>query len=93
MYSDAKAKAATLGEFNFFNAWMSQPKSQLGTFRAWAGKDSDIRYEMTYSFEFHTDQNIQLLSLLSPHRYLLLDTTRYRSAYPCRRQCSDRNRH
>jgi D-galacturonate reductase len=44
VYSDAKAKAATLGEFNFFNAWMSQPKSQLNTFRAWAGKDSDIRY-------------------------------------------------
>ena len=41
---DAKAKAATLGEFNFFNAWMSQPKSQLNTYRAWAGKDSDIRY-------------------------------------------------
>jgi D-galacturonate reductase len=45
VYSDAKARAATLGEFNFFNAWMSQPKSQLETFRAWAGKDSDIRLE------------------------------------------------
>lgn len=43
VYSDARAKAAKLGEFNFFNAWMSQPKSQLETFRAWAGKDSDIR--------------------------------------------------
>jgi hypothetical protein len=43
VYSDARAKAAQLGEFNFFNAWMSQPKSQLETFRAWAGKDSDIR--------------------------------------------------
>ena len=43
VYSDAKARAATLGEFNFFSAWMSQPKSQLETFRAWAGKDSDIR--------------------------------------------------
>lgn len=43
MYSDAKARAQTLGEFNFFSAWMSQPKSQLETFRAWAGKDSDIR--------------------------------------------------
>ena len=40
---DAKAKAAALGECNFFSAWMSQPKSQLETFRAWAGKDSDIR--------------------------------------------------
>lgn len=43
VYSDAKAKAQALGEFNFFSAWMSQPKSQLGTFKAWAGKDSDIR--------------------------------------------------
>ena len=43
VYSDAKARAKTLGEFNFFSAWMSQPKSQLETFRAWAGKDSDIR--------------------------------------------------
>ncbi len=44
VYSDAKARAQTLGEFNFFSAWMSQPKSQLETFRAWAGKDSDIRF-------------------------------------------------
>jgi D-galacturonate reductase len=44
VYSDARARAREqLGEFNFFNAWMSQPKSQLETFRAWAGKDSDIR--------------------------------------------------
>ena len=43
VYSDARARAATLGEFNFFSAWMSQPKSQLETFKAWAGKDSDIR--------------------------------------------------
>lgn len=46
-YSDARARAAALGEFNFFNAWMSQPKSQLETFRAWAGKDSDIRFVPT----------------------------------------------
>ncbi|TFY80285.1 hypothetical protein EWM64_g3729 [Hericium alpestre] len=44
---DARARAATLGEFNFFNAWMSQPKSQLETFRAWAGKDSDISYYLS----------------------------------------------
>ncbi|KAH0590531.1 hypothetical protein H2248_000677 [Termitomyces sp. 'cryptogamus'] len=47
VYSDAKARAATLGEFNYFNAWMSQPKSQLETFRAWAGKDSDISYYLS----------------------------------------------
>ncbi|KAL1748890.1 hypothetical protein HDZ31DRAFT_28531 [Schizophyllum fasciatum] len=47
VYSDAKARAKTLGEFNFFSAWMSQPKSQLETFRAWAGKDSDISYYLS----------------------------------------------
>ncbi|GBE78386.1 NAD(P)-binding protein [Sparassis crispa] len=47
VYSDAKARAASLGEFNFFSAWMSQPKSQLDTFRAWAGKDSDISYYLS----------------------------------------------
>lgn len=47
VYSDAKARAANLGEFNFFSAWMSQPKSQLETFRAWAGKDSDISYYLS----------------------------------------------
>ncbi|ETW87432.1 hypothetical protein HETIRDRAFT_469444 [Heterobasidion irregulare TC 32-1] len=47
VYSDARARAAQLGEFNFFNAWMSQPKSQLETFRAWAGKDSDISYYLS----------------------------------------------
>ncbi|KZT40073.1 NAD(P)-binding protein [Sistotremastrum suecicum HHB10207 ss-3] len=47
VYSDARGRAAALGEFNFFNAWMSQPKSQLETFRAWAGKDSDISYYLS----------------------------------------------
>ncbi|KAI0639318.1 NAD-P-binding protein [Trametes polyzona] len=47
VYSDAKARSASLGEFNFFSAWMSQPKSQLETFRAWAGKDSDISYYLS----------------------------------------------
>jgi D-galacturonate reductase len=32
---------------NFFSAWMSQPKSQLKTFSAWAGKDSDISYYLS----------------------------------------------
>ncbi|KAI0304830.1 D-galacturonic acid reductase [Russula brevipes] len=47
VYSDARVRARALGEFNFFNAWMSQPKSQLETFRAWAGKDSDISYYLS----------------------------------------------
>jgi len=43
-YSDARAKAKNLGDFNYFYSYMSQPKSQLETFKAWAGKDSDISY-------------------------------------------------
>lgn len=43
-YSDARAKARKLGDFNYFYSYMSQPKSQLETFKAWAGKDSDISY-------------------------------------------------
>ncbi|KAG8856322.1 hypothetical protein FRB96_006473 [Tulasnella sp. 330] len=46
-YADAKLRAKNLGEFNFFSAWMSQPKNQLETFRAWAGKDSDISYYLS----------------------------------------------
>jgi len=44
VYWDAKAKAKTLGDFNYFYSYMSQPKSQLETFKAWAGRDSDISY-------------------------------------------------
>ncbi|TAQ86652.1 hypothetical protein B7494_g5030 [Chlorociboria aeruginascens] len=43
-YSDARFKAQKLGDFNYFYSYMSQPKSQLETFKAWAGKDSDISY-------------------------------------------------
>ena len=51
-YSDAKAKAKGLGEFNYFYSYMSQPKFQLETFKAWAGKDSDISY---YLNSHHVD--------------------------------------
>ena len=45
-YADARARATSgsLGEFNYFYSYMSQPKTQLETFKAWAGKDSDISY-------------------------------------------------
>jgi len=43
-YADARHKALKLGDFNYFYSYMSQPKSQLETFKAWAGKDSDISY-------------------------------------------------
>lgn len=43
-YSDARFRAQKLGDFNYFYSYMSQPKSQLETFKAWAGVDSDISY-------------------------------------------------
>jgi D-galacturonate reductase len=43
-YSDARFRAQKLGEFNYFYSYMSQPKSQLETFKAWAGVESDISY-------------------------------------------------
>jgi len=44
VYADAVDRIRTFGEFSYFNAYMSQPKSQLETFRAWAGISSDISY-------------------------------------------------
>jgi D-galacturonate reductase len=44
VYSDAKMRSKDIGDFSFFNSYMSQPKSQLETFKAWAGVDSDISY-------------------------------------------------
>ncbi|KAH8692739.1 putative NAD binding Rossmann fold oxidoreductase [Talaromyces proteolyticus] len=51
-YADARAKARSLGDFNYFYSYMSQPKFQLETFKAWAGKDSDISY---YLNSHHVD--------------------------------------
>lgn len=51
-YSDARYKAQKLGDFNYFYSYMSQPKSQLETFKAWAGVDSDISY---YLNSHHVD--------------------------------------
>ena len=44
IYSDARDRIRQLGDCSFFNSYMSQPKSQLVTFRAWAGTSSDISY-------------------------------------------------
>lgn len=45
IYTDARNRINTkLGDFGFFHSFMSQPKFQLETFKAWAGKSSDISY-------------------------------------------------
>jgi len=44
IYTDAKDRIRTLGGFSFFTSTMTQCKTQLDTFRGWAGKSSDINY-------------------------------------------------
>ena len=54
IYRDARDRIASLGNFSFFQAYMSQPKHQLETFRAWAGKSSDISYYLnSHHVDFH----------------------------------------
>ena len=55
LYTDARDRIRDLGDFSFFQSYMSQPKSQLNTFRAWAGKSSDISY---YLNAHHIDFNV-----------------------------------
>ncbi len=59
IYVDARDRIRNLGDFSFFQSYMSQPKSQLDTFRAWAGKSSDISY---YLNAHHIDFNIWSVS-------------------------------
>ena len=54
IYRDARDRIRQLGEFSFFQSYMSQPKSQLETFRLWAGKRSDISYYLNaHHIDFH----------------------------------------
>jgi len=48
----AYVRAQKLGDFGYFYAYMSQPKSQLETFKSWAGKESDISF---YLNSHHVD--------------------------------------
>jgi D-galacturonate reductase len=54
IYVDARDRIRKLGEFSFFQSYMSQPKSQLETFRQWAGRSSDISYYLNaHHIDFH----------------------------------------
>ena len=54
IYADARDRISALGGLSFFSAYMSQPKHQLDTFRAWAGKSSDISYYLnSHHVDFH----------------------------------------
>ncbi|KAJ0117728.1 d-galacturonic acid reductase [Diaporthe amygdali] len=60
-YADARFRAQKLGDFNYFYSYMSQPKSQLETFKAWAGVESDISY---YLNSHHIDVNESMVTQL-----------------------------
>ncbi|EON63551.1 NAD binding Rossmann fold oxidoreductase [Coniosporium apollinis CBS 100218] len=66
-YADARHKAKNLGDFNYFYSYMSQPKSQLETFKAWAGKESDISY---YLNSHHIDVNESMVPDFKPVRVM-----------------------
>ena len=51
-----------LGKFNFFTSYMSQPKFQLETFKAWAGLGSDISY---YLNSHHIDLHVWAMEVKS----------------------------
>ncbi|KAI9007725.1 hypothetical protein DFJ74DRAFT_688876 [Hyaloraphidium curvatum] len=52
IYADARARMRTFGDFSYFYAYMSQPKTQLETFANWIGSGSDISY---YLNSHHAD--------------------------------------
>jgi len=54
IYTDARDRIRKLGPFSYFFAYMSQPKHQLETFKAWAGKSSDISYYLnSHHIDYH----------------------------------------
>ena len=54
IYADARDRISNLGDFSLFQSYMSQPKSQLDTFRSWAGVSSDISYYLNaHHIDFH----------------------------------------
>lgn len=77
-------RALDLGEFNFFSAWMSQPKSQLETFRAWAGKDSDIRFVGLPLYLRASTHQGQISYYLSSHHIDICAWMLQDKAYPTR---------
>jgi len=55
IYTDARTRIQKLGRFNYFTSYMSQPKLQLETFRAWAGIGSDISYYLnSHHIDLHS---------------------------------------
>jgi len=54
IYQDARDRIRKMGPFSYYWAYMSQPKHQLETFKAWAGKSSDISYYLnSHHIDYH----------------------------------------
>ncbi len=54
IYTDARDRLKRLGDCSYFTSYMSQPKFQLATFKAWAGLSSDISYYLnSHHVDFH----------------------------------------
>jgi D-galacturonate reductase len=54
IYTDARDRIQKMGPFSYYFAYMSQPKHQLETFKAWAGKSSDISYYLnSHHIDYH----------------------------------------
>lgn len=61
IYADARQRlnSGSLGDFGYFQSYMSQPKFQLDTFQAWAGISSDISF---YLNSHHVDWHVWAMS-------------------------------
>lgn len=62
IYQDACDQVRHFGDFSLMSSYMSQPKKQLQTFQAWAGKSSDISY---YLNTHHIDLHVWMMTGLA----------------------------
>eukprot|EP00878_Enallax_costatus_P003292 GHUV01003495.1.p1 GENE.GHUV01003495.1~~GHUV01003495.1.p1 ORF type:complete len:426 (+),score=94.81 GHUV01003495.1:198-1475(+) len=86
IYSDARNRARNLGPFSYYYSYMAQQKQQLDTFRAWAGKSSDINY---YLNSHHIDIHNWFVSHMAhPTRVTALAATGVAEA-KLERPCED----
>jgi len=88
IYSDARERMRnTMGEFQYYNSYMSQPKFQLETFKAWAGKTSDISY---YLNSHHIDMHCWAMQGRAvPVRVCALGATGTAEAHGCPKGTED----
>lgn len=85
-YADARYRAMGLGDFNYFYSYMSQPKSQLETFKAWAGKESDISY---YLNSHHIDVCGSMVPTYRPYRVTASGSTGTAEGLGCAKGTED----